>query len=70
MTEFVVDDERYMHVVPRGLRGVAVLVEPLTIAEKGLMQVDQVQQRLRPSRSTRTSSCETWCSRTRSSSAR
>jgi threonine dehydrogenase-like Zn-dependent dehydrogenase len=40
MTEFVVDDERYMHVVRRALRDVAVLVEPLTIAEKGLMQVD------------------------------
>ena len=46
MTEFVVDDERYMHVVPRALRDVAVLVEPLTIAEKALIQVDQVQQRL------------------------
>ena len=46
MTEMVVDDERYMHVVPRALREVAVLVEPLTIAEKGLIQVDQVQQRL------------------------
>src|ERR1051326_8293729 len=46
MTEFVVDDERYMHVVPRALRDVAVLVEPLTIAEKALIQVDQVQRRL------------------------
>lgn len=46
MTEFVVDDERYMHAVPRGLRDVAVLVEPLTIAEKALQQVWQVQQRL------------------------
>jgi glucose 1-dehydrogenase len=46
MTEFVVDDERYMHVVPRALRDVAVLVEPLTIAEKALIEVNQVQQRL------------------------
>ena len=46
MTELVVDDERYMHVVPHALRDVAVLVEPLTIAEKALIQVDQVQQRL------------------------
>jgi threonine dehydrogenase-like Zn-dependent dehydrogenase len=46
MTEFVVDDERYMHVVPASLRDVAILVEPLTIAEKALIQVDQVQQRL------------------------
>src|SRR5262245_25715219 len=46
MTEFVVDDERYMNVVPRELRDVAVLVEPLTIAEKALTQVWQVQHRL------------------------
>src|ERR671932_1118844 len=35
-----------MNVVPRELRDVAVLVEPLTIAEKALAQVWQVQQRL------------------------
>jgi len=46
MTELVVDDERYMNVVPPALRDVGVLVEPLTIAEKGLMQLWQVQQRL------------------------
>ncbi|HVP09894.1 MAG TPA: glucose 1-dehydrogenase [Phycisphaerae bacterium] len=46
MTELVVDDERYMHVVPRELRDVAVLVEPLTIAQKAVTQVWQVQQRL------------------------
>jgi threonine dehydrogenase-like Zn-dependent dehydrogenase len=46
MTERVVDDARYMNLVPAALRDVAVLVEPLTIAEKGLMQMWQVQQRL------------------------
>jgi len=46
MTELVVDHERYMNVVPRALRDVAVLVEPLTIAEKALAQVWHVQQRL------------------------
>ena len=46
MTEFVVDEEKYMNPVPRELRDVAVLVEPLTIAEKALMQIWQVQQRL------------------------
>jgi threonine dehydrogenase-like Zn-dependent dehydrogenase len=46
MTEFVVDDEQYMNVVPPGLRDVGVLVEPLTIAEKGLTQLWQVQMRL------------------------
>src|SRR5882724_7110620 len=46
MTEFIVDDEQYMNVVPRELRDVGVLVEPLTIAEKGLTQLWQVQKRL------------------------
>jgi threonine dehydrogenase-like Zn-dependent dehydrogenase len=46
MAQFVVDDEKYMNPVPREMRDVAVLVEPLTIAEKGLKQVSQVQQRL------------------------
>jgi glucose 1-dehydrogenase len=46
MAQFVVDDEKYMNVVPKDMRELAVLVEPLTIAEKGLTQVWQVQQRL------------------------
>ena len=35
MTELVVEEERYLNPVPAALRDVAVLVEPLTIAEKG-----------------------------------
>src|SRR5437763_9213237 len=46
MTEIVVDDEAYMNVVPGELRDVAVLVEPLTIAEKALAEIRQVQKRL------------------------
>lgn len=46
MTEYVVDDEQYMNVVPHELRDIAVLVEPLTIAEKGIAQLWQIQQRL------------------------
>jgi glucose 1-dehydrogenase len=46
MTELVVDDERYMNVVPPELREIGVLTEPLTIAEKALRQVDEVQRRL------------------------
>ncbi len=46
MTEFVVEDAGYMSPVPAALRDVGVLVEPLTIAEKGLTQLWQVQQRL------------------------
>jgi threonine dehydrogenase-like Zn-dependent dehydrogenase len=46
MTEFVVEEERYLNPVPVALRDVAVLVEPLTIAEKGIAQWKQIQQRL------------------------
>lgn len=46
LTELVVDDERYLTVVPPALRDVGVLVEPLTIAEKALAQVRGIQQRL------------------------
>ncbi|HMD50537.1 MAG TPA: alcohol dehydrogenase catalytic domain-containing protein, partial [Bryobacteraceae bacterium] len=46
MTELVVEEERYLNVVPRALRDIAVLVEPLTIAEKSLEQLAQVQRRL------------------------
>jgi len=46
MTEFYVDDERFLTPVSQDLRDVGVLVEPLTVAEKGLEQVWQVQGRL------------------------
>jgi threonine dehydrogenase-like Zn-dependent dehydrogenase len=46
MTEFVVEEESYVNVVPGALRDVAVLVEPLTIAEKSLEQLRIVQERL------------------------
>ncbi|MDQ1560174.1 MAG: glucose 1-dehydrogenase, partial [Pyrinomonadaceae bacterium] len=46
LTEFVVDEEQYMNVVPAQLREVGVLVEPLTIAEKALTEVWHMQKRL------------------------
>src|SRR5437660_5572047 len=46
LTELYVDEEKYLTYVPPELRDVAVLVEPLTVAEKGLAQVRKVQQRL------------------------
>jgi len=46
MTEFVVDDQRYMVKVPKELREVAVLLEPLTVGEKAGEQVRVVAQRL------------------------
>ena len=48
MTEFVVDHERNMNLVPIDLREVAVLVEPLTIAEKAMAQVFWLMQHRPP----------------------
>jgi glucose 1-dehydrogenase len=44
--EVIVDEAAYFVRVPAELREVAVLTEPLTIAEKALAQILQVQQRL------------------------
>ena len=46
MTEYVVDHEKYLCVVPPALRDVAVLIEPLTVAEKALIQIWHIQKRL------------------------
>ena len=46
MAEFVVDDEQYVVKVPRERRDVAVLVEPLTVAEKAAERVRVLAQRL------------------------
>ncbi|HEX8439591.1 glucose 1-dehydrogenase [Archangium sp.] len=44
--EYFVEDVASLHKVPRELRGVAVLTEPLTIAEKALREVAHVQTRM------------------------
>ncbi|MEO6740749.1 MAG: glucose 1-dehydrogenase [Chthoniobacteraceae bacterium] len=46
MTEQFVEEETYLTAVPKELRDVAVMAEPLTIAEKGLAQAWQVQKRV------------------------
>jgi threonine dehydrogenase-like Zn-dependent dehydrogenase len=46
MTELVVERDKYLNPLPKSLREVGVLVEPLTIAEKALIQVWDVQERL------------------------
>jgi threonine dehydrogenase-like Zn-dependent dehydrogenase len=46
MTGFIVDRDRYICKVPTHLRDIAVLAEPLTIAEKGLIELDLIQKRL------------------------
>jgi threonine dehydrogenase-like Zn-dependent dehydrogenase len=46
MTELFVEEDVFLTPVPKDLRDVAVMAEPLTIAEKGLTQAWQVQKRL------------------------
>ena len=46
MTGYVVEDEQYVYPVPRELRAVAVLVEPLTIAEKAYKEFEAIARRL------------------------
>jgi threonine dehydrogenase-like Zn-dependent dehydrogenase len=46
MTDLVVEEEKFVFKLPPELRPVGVLVEPLTIAEKALIQVWDVQERL------------------------
>jgi threonine dehydrogenase-like Zn-dependent dehydrogenase len=44
--ELFVEDAAYLHRVPASLRQVAVLTEPLTIAEKALRTLEHMKQRL------------------------
>jgi threonine dehydrogenase-like Zn-dependent dehydrogenase len=46
LTEEFVEEEKHLSRVPRALRDVAVLIEPLTIAEKALAQIWRVQGRI------------------------
>lgn len=46
MADLVVDDVRYMNPVSRELRDVAVLAQPLSVAEQALAQLEDVQRRL------------------------
>jgi glucose 1-dehydrogenase len=48
MTEYVVEHERYLDLVPSDLREIAVLTEPLTVAEKALAQVSWMMQHRPP----------------------
>jgi len=46
MTEMVVDEAQYMNPIPLEIKEYAVLLEPLTITEKALIQVYTIQSRL------------------------
>jgi threonine dehydrogenase-like Zn-dependent dehydrogenase len=47
LTEYYVDEPEYIVKVPDGLRDVGVLLEPLTVVEKGVAQAYEIQRRLR-----------------------
>jgi threonine dehydrogenase-like Zn-dependent dehydrogenase len=47
LTEFYVDDPEFIVKVPCGLREVGVLLEPMTVVEKGITQAYEIQRRLR-----------------------
>lgn len=47
LTEYYVDDADFIVKIPLGLRHVAVLLEPLTVVEKGIAQAYEIQRRLR-----------------------
>ena len=47
LTEYYVDAPEYLVKVPAGLRAVAVIVEPLSVPEKGIIQAYEIQRRLK-----------------------
>jgi threonine dehydrogenase-like Zn-dependent dehydrogenase len=47
LTEYYVDDAEFIVKVPRGLREIGVLLEPMTVVEKGVAQAYEIQRRLR-----------------------
>jgi glucose 1-dehydrogenase len=47
LTRSYVDDAAYMVPIPESLEPVAVLLEPLTIAQKGIRQAFEIQRRMR-----------------------
>ncbi len=46
MSDYYVEAPEYLMKVPPGLQQMAVLVEPLSIVEKGVLQVEAIQRRL------------------------
>jgi glucose 1-dehydrogenase len=47
LTEHYVEDPEYLVKIPRGLKDVAVLLEPTTVVEKGIAQAYEIQRRLK-----------------------
>ncbi|MBL8186674.1 MAG: glucose 1-dehydrogenase [Acidobacteria bacterium] len=47
LTEYYVDDAEFLVKVPQGLKEVGVLLEPMTVIEKGIHQAYEIQRRLK-----------------------
>ena len=47
LTEYYVEDEEFVVKVSKGLKDVGVLLEPMTVAQKGITQAYEIQRRLR-----------------------
>ena len=47
LTEYYVDDAEFIVKIPQGLKDVGVLLEPMTVVEKGIAQAYEIQRRLR-----------------------
>ncbi len=47
LAEYYVDDPEYIVKVPKGLKDIGVLLEPMSVAEKGIIQAYEIQRRLK-----------------------
>jgi glucose 1-dehydrogenase len=47
LTEYYVEDETFVVKVPQALKDVGVLLEPMTVAQKGITQAYEIQRRLK-----------------------
>jgi threonine dehydrogenase-like Zn-dependent dehydrogenase len=47
LTEYYVEDEQFIVKMPKGLKDVGVLLEPMTVAQKGITQAYEIQRRLK-----------------------
>src|SRR5438309_10824996 len=47
LTEYYVDDAEFIVKVPAGLTNIGVLLEPISVAEKGIEQAYEIQRRLK-----------------------
>ena len=47
LSEYYVDDAEFIVKVPRGLKNVGVLLEPMTVVQKGVTQAYEIQRRLK-----------------------